>query len=212
MGLSCHARLNNAGHLALLLGKVELPRNQPNTLTPTIKKPAMISALAIAASKCRPAVRVSLGGLLGGLPDTCHEAHSPRIGSLWGQRRWKRPFEDHLDPIGERANFIEILGNQQRRSYRNSPRRISPPRRRAATGYNTTVASSAAKVADHLEEMFEANGSRGGFMIPISQARHRTPVINIIDHLVPELQRRGRFRTVYEGRTLRENLADEWGI
>lgn len=80
---------------------------------------------------------------------------------------------------------------------------------RAATGYNTTVASSAAKVADQLEEMFEATGSRGGFMIPISQAGHRTPVINIIDHLVPELQRRGRFRTVYEGRTLRDNLADD---
>ena len=30
---------------------------------------------------------------------------------------------------------------------------------------------------------------------------------NIVDLLVPELQRRGRFRTAYTGRTLRENLA-----
>ena len=30
---------------------------------------------------------------------------------------------------------------------------------------------------------------------------------NIVDLLVPELQRRGRFRTGYTGRTLRENLA-----
>jgi hypothetical protein len=28
-----------------------------------------------------------------------------------------------------------------------------------------------------------------------------------VDYLVPELQRRGLFRTVYTGRTLRENLA-----
>jgi hypothetical protein len=30
----------------------------------------------------------------------------------------------------------------------------------------------------------------------------------IVDLLVPELQRRGRFRTEYRGRTLRENLGD----
>ena len=30
---------------------------------------------------------------------------------------------------------------------------------------------------------------------------------NIVDLLVPELQRRGRFRTAYTGRTLREHLA-----
>lgn len=29
---------------------------------------------------------------------------------------------------------------------------------------------------------------------------------NVVDYLVPELQRRGRFRTAYEGATLRENL------
>jgi hypothetical protein len=33
-------------------------------------------------------------------------------------------------------------------------------------------------------------------------------LIGIVDLLVPELQRRGRFRTEYSGRTLRENLAD----
>ncbi len=33
-------------------------------------------------------------------------------------------------------------------------------------------------------------------------------LIGIADLLVPELQRRGRFRTAYTGRTLRENLAD----
>ena len=35
----------------------------------------------------------------------------------------------------------------------------------------------------------------------------REIMLNIVDRLVPELQRRGRYRTGYAGRTLRENLA-----
>jgi hypothetical protein len=33
-------------------------------------------------------------------------------------------------------------------------------------------------------------------------------LLSVVDLLVPELQRRGRFRTAYEGKTLMENLAD----
>jgi hypothetical protein len=32
-------------------------------------------------------------------------------------------------------------------------------------------------------------------------------LLNVVDFLVPELQRRGRFRTAYTGRTLKENMA-----
>ena len=32
-------------------------------------------------------------------------------------------------------------------------------------------------------------------------------MIDVVDFLIPELQRRGRFRTQYEGPTLRENLS-----
>jgi FMN-dependent oxidoreductase (nitrilotriacetate monooxygenase family) len=78
---------------------------------------------------------------------------------------------------------------------------------RAATGYATTWAGTAPQLADRLEEIFEATGSRGGFMLSLSQAAPRRALYNIVDLLVPELQRRGRFRTRYEGRTLRENLA-----
>jgi hypothetical protein len=40
------------------------------------------------------------------------------------------------------------------------------------------------------------------------QGLHRKgPRIPVVDLLIPELQRRGRFRTAYTGRTLRENLA-----
>jgi len=76
----------------------------------------------------------------------------------------------------------------------------------AATGYGITRTGTAAQIADYLEETFEATGSRGGFMLGHSQAGSRDVINNLVDLLVPELQRRGRYRTAYEGRTLRENL------
>lgn len=78
---------------------------------------------------------------------------------------------------------------------------------KAATSYGTTVAGTAAQIADYLEERFEGSGSRGGFMLRHSQAEQIEMLHNIVDLLIPELQRRGRFRTAYTGRTLRENLA-----
>jgi FMN-dependent oxidoreductase (nitrilotriacetate monooxygenase family) len=76
---------------------------------------------------------------------------------------------------------------------------------RTATNYDRTYAGTAAKLADMLEEEFEAGGSRGGFMIVHPQAVPRE-LLNVVDLLVPELQRRGRFRKSYEGKTLKENL------
>jgi alkanesulfonate monooxygenase SsuD/methylene tetrahydromethanopterin reductase-like flavin-dependent oxidoreductase (luciferase family) len=79
---------------------------------------------------------------------------------------------------------------------------------RFATGYERTVAGTAAQVADHMEDVFEATGSRGGFMLGhvVSMPRDLEAIVEL---LVPELQRRGRFRTEYKGTTLRENLFDD---
>ena len=77
----------------------------------------------------------------------------------------------------------------------------------AATQYENTVAGTPAQIADHLEEAFEATGSRGGFMIGQSIAV-MADLQAVVDLLVPELQRRGRFRTEYGGGTLRETLAE----
>jgi len=76
---------------------------------------------------------------------------------------------------------------------------------RSATAYNRTIAGTPAQVADHLEEIFEATGNRGGFMFshPVSTPRD---LLSVVDFLVPELRRRGRFRNEYEGTTLRENM------
>jgi alkanesulfonate monooxygenase SsuD/methylene tetrahydromethanopterin reductase-like flavin-dependent oxidoreductase (luciferase family) len=76
---------------------------------------------------------------------------------------------------------------------------------RNATNYERTFAGTPAQLADMLEEEFDATGSRGGFMFVHPQASPRD-ILNVVDLLIPELQRRGRFRTEYEGATLRDNL------
>jgi FMN-dependent oxidoreductase (nitrilotriacetate monooxygenase family) len=79
---------------------------------------------------------------------------------------------------------------------------------RFATSYERTIAGTAAQVADYMEEAFEATGSRGGFMLGhvISMPGDLAAIVEL---LVPELQRRGRFRTEYKGTTLRDNLFDD---
>ena len=78
---------------------------------------------------------------------------------------------------------------------------------REATSYDTTIAGTPAELADLLEERFEATGGRGGFMLGhiVSLPADLDAITGL---LVPELQRRERFRTEYRGRTLRENLGE----
>ena len=78
---------------------------------------------------------------------------------------------------------------------------------REATSYDTTIAGTPAQLAEQLEQSFEATGSRGGFMFG-HIVTLPSDLEAIVDLLVPELQRRGRFRTEYGYRTLRENLQD----
>jgi FMN-dependent oxidoreductase (nitrilotriacetate monooxygenase family) len=66
-----------------------------------------------------------------------------------------------------------------------------------------TVVGTASQVADRLQQWFE-NGAADGFNI-------LPPYLpggleDFVDHVVPELQRRGLFRTEYEGTTLRDHL------
>jgi alkanesulfonate monooxygenase SsuD/methylene tetrahydromethanopterin reductase-like flavin-dependent oxidoreductase (luciferase family) len=77
---------------------------------------------------------------------------------------------------------------------------------KSTTAYDRTIAGTSAQVADYMEEAFEATGSRGGFMFAHPVATPRD-ILSVVDFLVPELRRRGRFRNAYEGHTLMENLA-----
>lgn len=66
-----------------------------------------------------------------------------------------------------------------------------------------TLVGSVEQIADHLQEWFEKGAADGFNVLP--------PYLpgaldDFVDLVIPELQRRGLFRTEYEGRTLRENL------
>jgi FMN-dependent oxidoreductase (nitrilotriacetate monooxygenase family) len=65
------------------------------------------------------------------------------------------------------------------------------------------VIGIAAEVADALEQWFRGGAADGFNILPLTVPRG---VEDIVDLLIPELQRRGLFRTEYEGKTLRENL------
>jgi len=66
-----------------------------------------------------------------------------------------------------------------------------------------TMRGTPAQVADHMEEWI-TSGAADGFMLLF----HTMPggLREFVRLVVPELQRRGLMRTVYEGRTLREHL------
>lgn len=62
------------------------------------------------------------------------------------------------------------------------------------------------QVADEMESYFDAVGG-DGFMI--SAISCPGAIERFVDDVVPELQRRGRFRTAYQGKTLRDVLREE---
>lgn len=65
------------------------------------------------------------------------------------------------------------------------------------------LAGTPVEIADHIEEWFTA-GAADGFNVVFPTLPR--PLHSFVDLVVPELQRRGLFRTEYEGATLRENL------
>ena len=62
---------------------------------------------------------------------------------------------------------------------------------------------TAADIADTMQEWFEAGACDGFNITPAMLPGGGTDFVDVV---VPELQRRGLFRTAYEGKTLRENL------
>jgi N-acetyl-S-(2-succino)cysteine monooxygenase len=72
----------------------------------------------------------------------------------------------------------------------------------SARGHFTAV-GTATQIADVLEDWFHNDGADGFNILPPWLP---TGLTDFVDLVIPELQRRGLFRTAYEGRTLRENL------
>ncbi|WP_180135263.1 LLM class flavin-dependent oxidoreductase [Acinetobacter sp. YH12070] len=66
-----------------------------------------------------------------------------------------------------------------------------------------TLIGTPEQVVDQLQEWFENDAADGFNVLPPTTPAGLNDFVNLI---VPELQRRGLFRTAYEGTTLRENL------
>lgn len=96
------------------------------------------------------------------------------------------------------VGFIEAQLNLARRE-RLTVRQLS---RRIRSGHRLTVGTPE-QVADTLEEWFRA-GAADGFNIMPDMFPSGAEIF--VDHVVPELRRRGVFRHEYRGATLREHL------
>ncbi|GAX45548.1 xenobiotic compound monooxygenase, DszA family, A subunit [Tolypothrix sp. NIES-4075] len=66
-----------------------------------------------------------------------------------------------------------------------------------------TILGTPQQIADQLEDWFVNNGADGFNIMPPYLPGGLDEFVELV---IPELQRRGLFRTEYEGRTLRENL------
>lgn len=66
-----------------------------------------------------------------------------------------------------------------------------------------TIVGTPVQIVDTLQEWFENEGADGFNILPPWLP---TGLDDFVELVIPELQRRGLFRTAYEGRTLRENL------
>lgn len=69
------------------------------------------------------------------------------------------------------------------------------------------VIGTPADIADAMEEWFHGGGADGFNLLPTWLPGGLEDVVEMV---IPELQRRGLYRTAYEGKTLRENLGLDW--
>lgn len=117
----------------------------------------------------------------------------------------KYPLDDSL-PFGE---IPETDGPKSRQKLliekaRNEGLSIRQLALSAAQNYgHGQVIGTPEQIADRMENWFRSEAC-DGFVLSPAVLPHS--LNDIVDHLVPELQRRGLFRRAYKGRTLRENL------
>jgi len=116
---------------------------------------------------------------------------------------WKYPIDGPLPDLPE-SNSAK--GRQQMLidMARNEGLSIRELGRRFASGSgHRVVAGTAKSLADEMEQWFSA-GAADGFTVMFPYVPK--PAHDFVDLVIPELQRRGLFRTEYEASTLRENL------
>jgi len=106
------------------------------------------------------------------------------------------PSEDAIESQKSRYTLIVTLARRERLTVRQLLGRLGGGR-----GHRT-FAGTPEQVADAIQHWWE-NGAADGFnvMPPVLPSG----LTAFVDHVVPILQRRGLFRTEYEGKTLRDN-------
>jgi FMN-dependent oxidoreductase (nitrilotriacetate monooxygenase family) len=106
------------------------------------------------------------------------------------------PSEDQIEGQKSRYTLIVTLARRERLTVRQLLGRLGGGR-----GHRT-FAGTPEQVADAIQHWWE-NGAADGFnvMPPVLPSG----LTAFVEHVVPLLQRRGLFRTEYEGKTLREN-------
>jgi FMN-dependent oxidoreductase (nitrilotriacetate monooxygenase family) len=106
------------------------------------------------------------------------------------------PGEDEIEGAKSRYTLIVTLARRERLTVRQLIGRLGGGR-----GHRT-FAGTPEQVADAIAHWFDSGAADGFNIMPPVLPRG---LADFVDHVVPILQRRGLFRTEYEGRTLREH-------
>jgi FMN-dependent oxidoreductase (nitrilotriacetate monooxygenase family) len=101
------------------------------------------------------------------------------------------------DGTRSRSRLLAALAKREQLTIRQLAYRVAGSR-----GHGI-ILGTPEQIADHIEEWFVQGGADGFNIMP---PYFPGGLNDFVDLVVPELQRRGLFRTEYEGRTLRENL------
>jgi N-acetyl-S-(2-succino)cysteine monooxygenase len=133
-----------------------------------------------------PSVGLSLlSGMIGGFDLTGHDLDGPL------------PELPESNGGKSRQALLYELARRENLSIRQLYQRTA-----GARGHKQLVGTPT-DIADHIQEWFEAGAADGFNIMPPTLPDGLTDFINLV---LPELRRRGLFRTAYEGRTLRDNL------
>lgn len=106
------------------------------------------------------------------------------------------PLQEFTGPKGRYATILRII-ETERPTVRQLLGRL------AAGGGHCTMVGTAESIADEIEEWVDEGGADGFNLMPPSLP---AGLVDFVAEVVPELQRRGRFRTEYAGSSLRAHL------
>lgn len=106
------------------------------------------------------------------------------------------PLSEFKGPQGRYSTILRIIETE-------SPTVRQLLGRLAAGGGHCTMVGTPEHIADKMEKWFRNEGADGFNLMPPSLPEG---IEDFVEQVIPELQRRGLFRTEYEGSTLREHL------